>query len=165
MLEVVLVLHREKDDGAKHQLPNRPQLERGGTHLTTSENHRRLSTQSDCSVICLQGQKASSTLFFLPIFLPRSTTPTHVFFVQLIRRYVTCTTHASDTPIFLHHAMYSFVSNVLHVNHTYFHPHDNLSHPCTCMLVSRSQTLYLTATLGKGLGTLVYQTRSAGMRI
>ena len=34
-----------------------------------------------------------------------------------------------------------------------------------CSLVSRSQTLYLTATLGKGLGTLVYQTRSAGMRI
>ena len=82
VLEFVLELHRayyrEKDDGAKHQLPNRPQLERGGTHLTTSENHRRLSTQSECSdsVICLQGE----THFFLSIFLPRSTTPTHVFF-------------------------------------------------------------------------------------
>ena len=32
-------------------------------------------------------------------------------------------------------------------------------------VVSCSQTLYLTATLGKGLWTLVYQTRSDGMRI
>ena len=75
--------YREKDDCAKHQLPNRPQLERGGTHLTTSENHRRLSTQSECSdsVICLQeGKQQQVRHVFLPIFLPRSTTPTHVFF-------------------------------------------------------------------------------------
>ena len=124
MLEVVLELHREKDDSAKHQLPNRPQLERGGTHLTTSENHRRLSAQSECSVICLRANQTASSI--LPIFLPRSTTPTHVFFVQLIRMY-----HPRIR--YSHFSASSFVSNVLHVNHTYFHPHDNLSHPCTCM--------------------------------
>ena len=128
MLEVVLELHREKDDGAKHELPNRPQLERGGTHLTTSENHRRLSAQSECSVICLQGQTKQQVrhFFFLPIFLPRSTTPTQRFFRSI------------NSPVcsrirYSHFSASSFVSNVLHVNHTYFHPHDNLSHPCTCM--------------------------------
>ena len=36
--------------------------------------------------------------------------------------------------------------------------------PAVWCIVSCSQTLYLTATLGKCLGTMVYQTRSAGMQ-
>ena len=99
VLEVVLELHRayyrEKDDGAKHQLPNRPQLERGGTHLTTSENHRRLSTQSECSdsVICLQGETASSTRFSSNFSSPFNHTHSRFIFVQLIRQCTACQPH------------------------------------------------------------------------
>ena len=131
MLEVVLELHREKDDGAKHQLPNRPQLERGGTHLTTSENHRRLSAQSECSVMSPRAnQTASSTLFFSSNF-SSPFNHTHSRFFRSINSPVCYLYHPCIR--YSHFSASSFVSNVLHVNHTYFHPHDNLSHPCTCM--------------------------------
>ena len=103
VLEVVLELHRayyrEKDDGAKHQLPNRPQLERGGTHLTTSENHRRLlSTQSECSDSGYLSPRGNSKFdtFFFQFFFPVQPHPLTFFSSSLLP----VPTHASDTPLF-----------------------------------------------------------------
>ena len=93
VLEVVLELHREKDDGAKHQLPNRPQLERGGTHLTTSENHRRLSTQSECSDTQCYLSPSKFHTFFFQFFFPVQPHPLTFFSRSINSQCTACQSH------------------------------------------------------------------------